>query len=228
MPGRCTGLRRFALYARNDFTCSYCGLRIALAGCYGLTLDHVIPTNLGLDDSNGNLIVACRRCNSVRQHTPIEEFVQSMAKERGYDADAIMQGVRAQLARIPDVAGGMLARVERQAARGQRAVLEAAADALIEAHRKKEEQRTGRKTIDTCMRERRANPQKTRLGVKYNVRSPEERPGMSREQIRALRKAHRARLRVAATEAELFQGKKGGTFFVTPLGKVRHLRKPHG
>jgi 5-methylcytosine-specific restriction endonuclease McrA len=41
---------------RDDYTCFYCGQDAD-------TVDHVIPRRLNGDDSDDNLVAACRKCN---------------------------------------------------------------------------------------------------------------------------------------------------------------------
>lgn len=56
-----------AIRARDRDECRYCGLIVNFRdrkGPGGGTYDHVHPMHLGGDDSLGNLVVACRACNS--------------------------------------------------------------------------------------------------------------------------------------------------------------------
>ena len=57
-----------AIYERCGYTCVYCG------ATEDLTLDHVIPLAGGGAHSEDNLVVACRRCNSSKQATPLAEW----------------------------------------------------------------------------------------------------------------------------------------------------------
>lgn len=64
--------RRLAIYLRDSFRCLYCCRDLHGADVRDVTLDHVRP---GHDDhSNGNLVTACRSCNSSRQDKPITRF----------------------------------------------------------------------------------------------------------------------------------------------------------
>lgn len=47
---------------RFHFCCGYCGVSETDAGGE-LTVDHYVPVSAGGDDSDGNLIYACVRCN---------------------------------------------------------------------------------------------------------------------------------------------------------------------
>ena len=60
---------RLAIYARDGFDCVYC--RAVCPPPYnglGLTLDHVIPRARGGTHDPTNLVTACLRCNSKKQH----------------------------------------------------------------------------------------------------------------------------------------------------------------
>lgn len=54
-----TEVRRH-IYARDNYTCAYCGRggRNLL-----LTIDHIFPVSLGGTNEIGNLVTACRACN---------------------------------------------------------------------------------------------------------------------------------------------------------------------
>lgn len=52
---------RYAVLARDHFTCRYCGAR---APGVELRVDHVIPLAKGGTDDPSNLVTACEPCNS--------------------------------------------------------------------------------------------------------------------------------------------------------------------
>lgn len=56
--------KRLAIYLRDDFTCRYCGEQLK---SNQLTLDHVIPRTIKLDNSSTNLVTCCKTCNSKKQ-----------------------------------------------------------------------------------------------------------------------------------------------------------------
>ncbi|HEX2167191.1 MAG TPA: HNH endonuclease signature motif containing protein [Longimicrobiales bacterium] len=58
LPGR-----RERVLKRDRFHCVYCAEVFAPED---LTLDHVEPRMRGGDDSEGNLVAACRRCNELK------------------------------------------------------------------------------------------------------------------------------------------------------------------
>jgi len=52
--------KRWLILRRDKFTCQYCGTKAPEAR---LHIDHVIPVSKGGDNSDGNLVVACSKCN---------------------------------------------------------------------------------------------------------------------------------------------------------------------
>jgi 5-methylcytosine-specific restriction endonuclease McrA len=50
-------ITRRAVFARDDWTCQYCGSRAQL------TVDHVVPRSKGGDSSWDNIVAACAPCN---------------------------------------------------------------------------------------------------------------------------------------------------------------------
>lgn len=58
------------MFARDNYTCRYCGARNVRLAC-----DHVIPASRGGSDEMDNLVTACIPCNSSkRDKTPEEWF----------------------------------------------------------------------------------------------------------------------------------------------------------
>ena len=55
--------RRERVLRRDRFRCAYCAAAFAPED---LTLDHVEPRMRGGDDSEGNLVAACRICNELK------------------------------------------------------------------------------------------------------------------------------------------------------------------
>jgi 5-methylcytosine-specific restriction endonuclease McrA len=51
-------LSRKEIFARDKYTCQYCGVRT-----HDLTLDHIIPRHRGGAHSWDNLVAACKHCN---------------------------------------------------------------------------------------------------------------------------------------------------------------------
>lgn len=52
--------RRSVLYARDAWSCQYCGVRLNSGG---LTIDHVVPKALGGKTTWHNCVTACKPCN---------------------------------------------------------------------------------------------------------------------------------------------------------------------
>lgn len=60
---------RWEVWARDNFTCAYCGTRTHLAA------DHKIPESRGGPTDAENLVTVCGRCNSRKGAMTHEEFV---------------------------------------------------------------------------------------------------------------------------------------------------------
>ncbi|MDQ6885855.1 MAG: HNH endonuclease [Gemmatimonadota bacterium] len=65
-------LNRDQLFARDDYRCVYCG-ELWPAG--ELTVDHVQPRVRGGDRSGGNLVTACKACNTLKGHRRLSHFL---------------------------------------------------------------------------------------------------------------------------------------------------------
>ncbi|HLF09520.1 MAG TPA: HNH endonuclease [Dehalococcoidia bacterium] len=71
-------LNRREVFARDDFTCQYCGHRVR-----DLTLDHVTPRRLGGGHSWENLVSACKTCNHRKAgRTPAEARMRLLRPPR--------------------------------------------------------------------------------------------------------------------------------------------------
>lgn len=60
---------RFAIYARDRFTCVYCRRQMPTSGA-DLTLNHVLPRSHGGASTACNLATACGKCNFSMQANP--------------------------------------------------------------------------------------------------------------------------------------------------------------
>lgn len=73
---------RYAIYARDNFQCVYCGrspsIQTALLDSAHvaaiLSLDHVIPRYYGGSNASYNLVTCCRRCNRRKSILPVGAF----------------------------------------------------------------------------------------------------------------------------------------------------------
>ncbi len=68
---------------RSSGICTYCGRQFKPAE---LTMDHLIPLVRGGRSTQGNLVPACKECNSKKKFllpTEWEEYLQSLKQEPG-------------------------------------------------------------------------------------------------------------------------------------------------
>jgi 5-methylcytosine-specific restriction endonuclease McrA len=69
-------LKRNRVFERDDFRCVYCGQRFVAED---LSVDHVEPRVRGGDQSMGNLVTACKACNTLKGHRRVSEFLHDSA-----------------------------------------------------------------------------------------------------------------------------------------------------
>jgi 5-methylcytosine-specific restriction endonuclease McrA len=65
-------LKRNGIFERDEFRCVYCGEQFLAEE---LTLDHVQPRVRGGDRSEGNLVTACKACNTLKGHRRLSVFL---------------------------------------------------------------------------------------------------------------------------------------------------------
>ena len=82
-------LTRRAVFARDDWTCQYCGAAAE-------NLDHVIPRSRGGTHTWDNVVAACRRCNSRKENRLIEDAGLRLARRPTAPRD----GFRLSLGRL--------------------------------------------------------------------------------------------------------------------------------
>ncbi|HEX5726309.1 MAG TPA: HNH endonuclease [Longimicrobiaceae bacterium] len=73
------GTLRETIFTRDGHRCVYC------AGVYPaeqLSLDHVQPRMRGGDNSPGNLVTACKGCNTRKGNLAAWAFLAELAEER--------------------------------------------------------------------------------------------------------------------------------------------------
>jgi hypothetical protein len=70
---------RARIFRRDGSRCVYCA-RVWAEG--ELTVDHVQPVMRGGDGSDGNLVTACRSCNTRKGSLPAWAFLAESAAER--------------------------------------------------------------------------------------------------------------------------------------------------
>lgn len=66
-------LTRRAVFARDDWTCQYCGAQAE-------NLDHVIPRSRGGEHVWENVVAACRRCNAKKESRLLAEARLTLAR----------------------------------------------------------------------------------------------------------------------------------------------------
>jgi len=82
-------LTRRAVFARDEWTCQYCGAAAE-------NLDHVIPRSRGGTHTWDNVVAACRRCNSRKENRLIEDAGLRLARRPTAPRD----GFRLSLGRL--------------------------------------------------------------------------------------------------------------------------------
>lgn len=60
---------RLRIFARDDYTCTYCGQRGGELEC-----DHIHPVSRGGTHEDGNLTTACKPCNRSKGTMTVEEW----------------------------------------------------------------------------------------------------------------------------------------------------------
>lgn len=63
IPPRAMKFNRQNIYARDNYTCQYCGERPPVTE---LTIDHVVPRSRGGNTDWKNVVVACKSCNTKK------------------------------------------------------------------------------------------------------------------------------------------------------------------
>lgn len=75
-------MKRNQIFERDGYRCVYCGEQFAADE---LTLDHVQPRVRGGDHSEGNLVTACKGCNTLKGHRRLSQFLhESDAARRSF------------------------------------------------------------------------------------------------------------------------------------------------
>lgn len=60
---------RAAIFARDDYTCAYCGVRGGRLEC-----DHIVPVSRGGSNARENLTTACFSCNRAKRDKLVSEW----------------------------------------------------------------------------------------------------------------------------------------------------------
>ena len=89
--------RRRAIYIRDRFTCVYCEADLSEADPSEFGLDHVVPRHIARDNTNENLVTACKACNDAKNGTSLKAWLYDYFP--CIDADFAVLRVDAQLAK---------------------------------------------------------------------------------------------------------------------------------
>lgn len=81
------GLRN-AIYARDGFTCVYCGSDV-----HALSVDHVVPQSAGGTNLPANLVTSCMPCNEFKAGWPADLYAILLEREGRGNAAEIMARV---------------------------------------------------------------------------------------------------------------------------------------
>ena len=71
-----------AALTKGGGRCWYCGLPLVPSSA-DFTIDHVMPRSRGGTDLSGNLVPACRTCNTLKGVGTIEELREKLAARAG-------------------------------------------------------------------------------------------------------------------------------------------------
>ena len=72
-------MKRFEIFARDGHRCVYCG---SVFEPDDLSVDHVQPKMRGGDGSQGNVVTACRGCNTAKGGMRLAHFLAANATAR--------------------------------------------------------------------------------------------------------------------------------------------------
>lgn len=95
--------KRLAIYHRDGFACVYCK-RTAEEG-KGLSLDHVLPRELGGTHAAENLVTCCVSCNSAKQEFSNRRFFE-MLRDKGIDTRSLSRRIFRQTMKAIDINQG--------------------------------------------------------------------------------------------------------------------------
>ncbi len=68
-------ITRRAVFARDNWTCQYCGSRSSL------TVDHVIPRSKGGPSTWENIVASCAPCNRRKGSTPLRQSGMTLTRQ---------------------------------------------------------------------------------------------------------------------------------------------------
>jgi 5-methylcytosine-specific restriction endonuclease McrA len=84
--------KRLSIYARDGFACVYCGCSADDSRCK-LSLDHIVPRELGGTHEASNLVTSCIACNSARRDLPMRAWLKTL-RSRGVRTEGLAAKIR--------------------------------------------------------------------------------------------------------------------------------------
>jgi len=91
--------KRLAIYARDGFACVFCGEEERL------TLDHVLPREMGGTHKETNLVTACLSCNSAKRALTMRAWF-AMLRDRGIETEGLAKKIKTHTAKPLNIALG--------------------------------------------------------------------------------------------------------------------------
>jgi 5-methylcytosine-specific restriction endonuclease McrA len=76
--GRPLRFSRKNIYARDDFTCQFCGKHLTSEN---ITLDHILPKSRGGKSTWRNVVTSCIKCNQTKAACTLKELGWKLIKE---------------------------------------------------------------------------------------------------------------------------------------------------
>ena len=65
---------RRSIIKRDGEICQYCGIHIEDS----ITIDHIIPFSKNGTDDSSNLIICCKKCNSMKRDSDLNDFRETL------------------------------------------------------------------------------------------------------------------------------------------------------
>jgi len=84
----CRRSTRLAIYHRDGFACVYCAAEA------DLSLDHLLPEELGGTHAATNLVTACFPCNSAKKDRTLRKWLRYLREARGVDTTKLARKIR--------------------------------------------------------------------------------------------------------------------------------------
>lgn len=74
-------MKRTRIFERDEYRCVYCGEQFSAEE---LSVDHVQARVRGGDHSDGNLVTACKGCNTLKGHRRLADFLRENPSVRAH------------------------------------------------------------------------------------------------------------------------------------------------